>query len=140
MLEELPRHSRKITILLYFVILALVVAIALSLQRQTSSTERKVIESGLIESGDRPALYFNLRNIEEKYYNYTYVVTYNSTDGKIETDTSTITLPPSQTFAYTISLVRPSYGIIVLNLKIYRLDITNSTLLHDQTWIIRTQR
>jgi hypothetical protein len=139
MLKELPRHSRKIVIFLYFIILALVVAIALSLQRQTSSTERKVIESGLIESGDRPALYFNLRNIEEKYYNYTYVVTYNSTDGRIETDASTIILPPSETFAYTISLVRPSYGVMVLNLKIYRLDITNATLLHDQTWVIRAQ-
>ena len=140
MSKALLKHSRKITILFYFIILALVVAIAYSLQRQTSfSIERKAIEVGLIESGGRPTLYFNLKNIEGNFADYRYIVTYNSTDKGVVIDLSTITLPPTQTFGYTISLVRPSYGIMVLNLKIYRLDSANGVLLHDQTWIIRVQ-
>ena len=136
-------HSRpsKLRILPYLIILALVVLIAYSLQRQASSSfEGKVIEAGLIESGSRPALYFEVRNTGNDNANYTYVVTYNTTSTETKIDRSSVTLPAGRTFSYSISLVRPSYGIMVLDLKVYRNgDSGGEALLHDQTWIIRAQ-
>jgi len=121
--------------------LVLVVSVTCSLERQArSSTEEKVIEAGLIESGSRPALYFNLRNTGESYASYTYVVTYNTTGAETKTDRSSLTVPPGRSFSYSISLIRPSHGVMFLNLKIYRGgDSVEDDLLHNQTWTIRAQ-
>ena len=137
----LPKNSKRITYLLYLIIIALVIGIIYSLQRQTgSSSESKVIEAGLIESGDRPAMYFNLRNTGQNYANYTYTVTYNSTDGSMMSYNDSITVPPGRTFQYTISLVRPSQGVMVLNLRIYEgNERTEANLLYGQTWYIRAE-
>jgi len=123
------------------IILALVISIAYSLQRQASSSmEGKVMEAGLIESGGSPALYFNLRNTTEKHANYTYVIEYNSTDRGLVSDRSSISIAPSQTFYYTVVLIRPSQGVMVLNLRIYRGgDTTREAPLYNQSWIIMPQ-
>ncbi len=146
------KDSKKFTISLYIIILVLAVSIIFSLQWYAgSSLEGKVIEAGLIESGDRPALYFNLRNAGEEYTNYTYIVTYNSTSGELRKDGSNITVAPGETFRYSISLIRPSYGIMVIELEIFRdgdytgtntdtgtgTDTgTDKALLLNQTWTI----
>lgn len=140
-MEKLPDMS-KATILLFGVILTLAASMVCLLQRQArSSLEGKVIEVGLIESGGMPALYFNLRNTGGNYANYTYTIRYNSTDRGLVADSSSIMVPPGQTFYYTAVLTRPSQGVMVLNLKIYRGGgSVEESLLHDQTWIIRAQR
>jgi len=118
---------------------ALVISVAYSLERQASaSTDDKVIEAGLIESGNKPALYFDLRNTEKDYANYTYIVTYNTTNTEMKIDNSSITVPPGQTFSYSISLTRPSRGATFLNLKIHR-DDKDALLLHNQTWVIKAE-
>ena len=136
MLEVGTTHPRKARILLYMIIVALVVLIVYSLQGQAStSMEGKVIEAGLIESGSRPALYFDLRNTGKDYVNYTYIVAYNTTSTETKIDKSIITIPPGQTFSYSVSLTRPSHGVAVLNFKIYRGSM--GALLHNQTWVIK---
>lgn len=134
-------NNRNVRILLCLAALVLVVAIAYSLQRQAGSEEKKVIEVGLIESGNQPALYFYLKNTGENLANYTYVVTYNLSNTDMKRDTSTIHVPANQTFAYTNSLIRPASGITVLNLRIYKGEDINDTsaLIHNQTWIIKAQ-
>jgi len=137
----LRRYLSKARFLPYLSIAVLVVLIAYSLQRQAaSSVESRVIEAGLIESGGRPALYFDLRNTGEDCANYRYVVTCNVTgvDPKIYRDN--VTVPPGRTFGYSISLIRPSNGVMFLNLEIYRGgDGADDVLLHNQTWIVRPQ-
>jgi len=133
------RHSGKTRVLLYLITAALVVSVAYSLERQaSSSTDGKVIEAGLIESGNKPALYFDLRNTGKDNANYTYTVTYNTTNTETEIDRSSLTVPPGQTFSYSISLTRPSHGAVFVNLKIYR-DDKDALLLHSQTWIIKAE-
>jgi len=134
----LARHSKKIEATLYLIILGLVVAVGYSLHGQTrSSVEDEVIEAGLIESGGQPALYFNLRNTGVDYAGYTYIVRYDSTGEEFSGDSSTITVEPSQTFRYSISLLQPRKGTMHLNLKIYRGNAgVGEVLLHDQTWFV----
>jgi len=130
------KHRRKARILLYLIMAALVVLIVYSLQGQAgTSTAGKVIEAGLIESGTRPALYFDLRNTGKDYANYTYIVAYNTTSAETKIDKSSISVPPGQTFSYSISLMRPSDGVAVLNVRIYR--GSSGALLHNQTWVIK---
>jgi len=133
--------KNRVRILLYLTALALVVAIASSFQRQAGSEEGKVIEVGLIESGDQPALYFSLKNTGKNLANYTYIVTYNLSNIDLQRDTSSIHVPPNQTFTYTNSLTRPTSGITVLNLRIFRVEGASdtSTLIHNQTWIVKAQ-
>jgi len=122
--------------------MALVIASAYLLQRQAnSSVEDKAIEAGLIESGSSPALYFVLRNTGKTYANYTYSVAYNTTNKETRNETSSaMNIPPGQTFRYTISLIRPSSGVMVINLRICRLEkSTDNALLLDQTWIVRAE-
>jgi len=135
------RHSGKVGIPLHLIMLALVVSVAYSLERQASSSmEVKVIEAGLIESGSRPALYFDLRNTGKDYASYMYIVTYNTTGTETKIDRSSVTVPPGRTFGYSISLTRPSHGVMVLNLKIYGDgNSSDEAPLHNQTWIIRAQ-
>lgn len=135
-LSGIPFRDR---ILLYLAIAALAVSIAYAFQRRTrSSVEGKVIEAGLIESGNRPTLYINLRNTGETTARYMYTVRYNKTKGDITSHTGRATVPPGRTFGYTLVLTRPSDGVMVLNLKIYRGDTADEhALLHNQTWIIR---
>jgi len=58
------------------VVLALAVAMVFSLQRQTGvSIENNTIESGLIESGSRPTLYFSLKNTGKVDVNCTNIIT-----------------------------------------------------------------
>jgi len=118
---------------------ALVISVAYSLERQvSSSTEGNVIEAGLIESGSKPALYFDLRNTGKDYANYTYIVTYNTTNTETKVDSSSIAVPPGQTFSYSISLTRPSRGATFLNLSIHR-DGRDALPLHNQTWMIKAE-
>jgi len=131
---------RKNVKTLVFIIITgvLITAIGYSLQIQmTSSVQNKVIEAGLIESGDRPALYFILRNPGNSTAQYLYIVTYNDTSGT-QTSSSNLSIPAGQTFSYSISLVRPTNGIMVLNINIFRYD-PSPTLLHNQTWIIQSK-
>jgi hypothetical protein len=133
------RRLREGTVPYYLIILALLIGIAYSLQRQTTSTvEEKKVQAGIIESGNTPALYFSLTNVEKTRIDYTYVVEYNSTDGAMKCDTSNILIPPGKTFRYSLRLERPKDCTIALNLKIFRnTEEQNDIPLHDQTWFIR---
>jgi uncharacterized protein (UPF0333 family) len=135
------RSSRKARLLLYCVIVALIVAIAYSLQSQgSSSLQGKEVEAGLIESGGTPALYFNLRNLGQETSNYTYTVSYNSTDRGQVTEGSTVTVPGGKTFSYTLSLVRPPYGVIIVDLEIYGgNEAVYADIRYNQSWTIRAQ-
>jgi hypothetical protein len=136
----LPRGSNRVILLLYLVITALVVAIVYFLQWQMGSTESRVVESGLIESGGRPAVYFSLRNTGQDYANYTYVVTYNSTGGGMVVYKDTVRIPPGRSFSYTVSFVRPTGGVMAVNLIIFKhLDGKDWVLLCNETWFIRPQ-
>jgi len=137
----LRRYLSKARFLPYLSIAVLVVLIAYSLQRQAvSSVESRVIEAGLIESGGRPALYFDLRNTGKEYASYTYIMTCNATGEEPKIYRDNVTVPPGRTFGYSISLIRPSNGVMFLNLEIYRGgDGADDVLLHNQTWIVRPQ-
>mgnify|MGYP006269339279 CR=1 FL=1 len=130
---------RKVTVLLCVAVLALVVSIAYFLQGQaSSSTENKFIRVGLIQSGNRSAFWFNLKNTLENQANYTYVVSYNSTDMGFVTECSSIRLPAGQTFYYTNSLTRPSQGVTVINVKIYRGErAIEEALVYEQASIVK---
>ncbi|MCW3989029.1 MAG: hypothetical protein NWE88_03010 [Candidatus Bathyarchaeota archaeon] len=98
----------------------------------------KTIEAGLIEAGNKPALYFNLRNIENKLHSYMYLIKYNTTEGETKNETSRINISPGQTFRYSLILERPTKSTTVLSLKIFDGEEDNSEkILHDQTWFIR---
>ncbi len=98
----------------------------------------KTIEVGLIEAGNKPALYFNLRNIEETLNRYTYVIKYNATEGETTNDTSSINISPGQTFRYSLILERPSNSTTELSLKIFDGEEENGEkIIHDQIWFIR---
>ena len=133
------RSTRKVRLLAYLVIFSLVVGLAYALQRQgSSSLQNKELEAGIIESGNTPALYFNLRNLGQDTANYTYVVSYNSTDRGEVTEGSTVTVPAGKTFSYSISLVRPASGVMVASVRIYGGDYAlDARLLYDQSWTIR---
>ena len=91
-----------------------------------------------IEAGNKPALYFNLKNIEESLHRYTYVIRYNSTEGGTKNETSSINISPGKTFRYSLILERPSKSTIVLSLKIFDGGEENSEkILYDQTWFVR---
>lgn len=131
--------ARRVRIILYLVILTLVILIIYSLKMQSGIPySEKVVEAGLIESGDSPAIYFILRNTGNSTAWYTYTVTYNNTNGEVISSPSNVSVPPGKTFTYSISLVRPSSGVIFLNLVII-MDTPDPVLLHNQTWIIRSQ-
>ena len=50
------------------------------------------------------------------------------------TDASTTMVPAGQTLYLTLPIVRPNYGVVVINLQIFRIDHgINRTLLHNQT-------
>lgn len=116
----------------------LVVSIAYALNGQSnSSTEPRTIQAGLIESGGRPALYFSLENHQQENANYTYTVTYNWTDGQTSDYTYSVVILPTRTFSHSVSLVRPTIGVIVLNLKIFRDEEALTTLIYNQTWLSR---
>ena len=133
------KHSKTIVILASLVIVVLVGATAYSLQTRAGlSVETKVFEAGLIESADRPTLYFILRNVGNNAVSYTYTVTYNSTDG-IKSYVDAVAIAPNQDFKYSISLVRPTNGVAVLSLSIYRgWQVRDEVPVHNQTWIIRS--
>jgi len=135
----IPESLKKNTKVPYLVILFLLFAIAYSLERQTSSTVgEKTIEAGLIEAGNKPALYFNLRNIENTLHSYMYLIKYNTTEGDTKNETSRINISPGQTFRYSLILERPTKSTTVLSLKIFDAEEDNTEkILHDQTWFIR---
>ena len=139
MAHLIPERLKRNTKLPYLIILFLLFAIAYSLERQTSSSVgEKTIEAGLIEAGNKPALYFNLRNIAESLHRYTYVIKYNTTEGETKNETSSINISPGQTFRYSLILERPTKSTTVLSLKIFDGEEDNSEkILHDQTWFIR---
>jgi len=141
MSEVVRRHSGKVRVLPHLTVAVLAVLMAYSLQRQAvSSVDNRVVEAGLIESGGRPALYFDLRNTGENYASYTYIVTCNATAAEPKIYRDNVTVAPGRTFGYSISLIRPSHGVMSLNLKIYRGgDGIDDVLLHNQTWIVRAQ-
>ena len=120
MFHLVPENLRKNTKLPYLVILFLLLAIAASLERQINSTVgEKTIEVGLIEADLKPALYFNLRNIEETLNRYTYVIKYNTTEGETKNETSSINISPGQTFRYSLILENPTTSTMVLSPKIF---------------------
>jgi len=125
---------------LYVVIAILAISVAYSVQSQANlSGEGRAIEAGLIESGDRPAVYFSLRNIMEGDAEFTYVIAYNSTD-RMTVESSSITVPPGGVFRHTLSLMRPSSGVMVVSLWIHRGgEINDDSLLYEQTWIARAR-
>ena len=139
MARLVPERVLKNTKLPYLIILFLLFAIAYSLQQQTISTVgEKTIEAGLIEAGNKPALYFNLRNIENELASYTYLVSYNATDGQMKNESSSINISPGQTFRYSFALERPTTATMVLSLVIFESEgFDDSKILHDQTWFIR---
>jgi len=126
--------------ILYIVVAVLAIAITYLVHSQVNlSGEGRAIEAGLIESGDRPAIYFTLRNTAEVDANYTYVVAYNLTEGPT-VEKSSIAVPPGGVFRYALSLARPSYGAIVVNLRVHRgSEIRDDSLLYEQTWIVGAQ-
>ena len=133
------KHSKTIVILASLAIVVLVAATAYSLQTQARlSTETKVFEAGLIESADRPTLYFILKNVGTSLLNYTYSVTYNSTDG-IKSYVDAVAIAPNQDFKYSISLVRPTNGVAMLSVSIYQgWHVKGGAQVHNQTWAIRS--
>lgn len=130
------RDSRRIKGLVFLIIAALVLAIGYSMYRQASrSMETKAIEAGLIESGDTPTIYFNLKNTGSETANYTYLVKLNAT----ETLDSGLVLnvPPQQTFHYTLILSRPERGAVSVKLEIYLGEKAELSPTYSQTWLIK---
>ncbi|MCS7096331.1 MAG: hypothetical protein RMK50_04655 [Nitrososphaerota archaeon] len=128
--------SRRIKGLIFLVIAALVISIGYSIYRQASrSMEAKAIEAGLIESGDTPTIYFNLKNAGVATVNYTYLVKLNATE---TLDSGLIVnIPPGQIFHYTLVLSRPEEGAVSVKLEIYLGEKANFSPMYSQTWIIK---
>ena len=99
------------------------------------SAESRSIEAGLIESGDLPTIYFNLKNTGSEVRNYTYVVTSDSTEGLIDRGLI-LNLPPGETFHYTLILTRGERATPV-RLRIYLGEEATGRPIYDQTWLIR---
>ena len=120
--------------MIFLIIAALVLALGSSIYRQASrSTEAKAIEAGLIESGDMPTIYFNLKNTGAETANYTYLVKSNSTE---TLDNGLVmNVLPQQTFHYTLILHRPRQGAVTLTLEIFKGD--RAPPIYSQTWLIK---
>jgi len=102
------------------------------------SAESRSIEAGLIESGDLPTIYFNLKNTGSEVRNYTYVVTSDSTEGLIDRGLI-LNLPPGETFHYTLILTRGERATPV-RLRIYLGEEATGRPIYDQAWLIRGGR
>lgn len=130
--------SRRVKGMVFLVIAALVLALGYSMYRQASrSTETRAIEAGLIESGDMPTIYFNLKNTGARTLNYTYKVTCNITEKQTLDKGLIMNIPPGQTFHYTIILLRPEKGALPVTIEIYRDEETSRSLIYSQTWLIK---
>ncbi|MEM0314264.1 MAG: hypothetical protein QW056_04825 [Candidatus Bathyarchaeia archaeon] len=128
--------SRRIKGLILLIIAALVLAIGYSIYRQAiRSTEEKAIEAGLIESGDTPTMYFNLKNTGSETANYTYLVKLNATETL--DDGLVINVPPQQTFHYTLVLSRPEQGTLSITLEIFKGNKVEHPPMYRQTWFIK---
>ena len=147
-LHILPEHMMNSSKLQYLLVFALLVMIAFSIQSQKGALiGDEEVEAGLIESGDRPALYFKLRNTGDDlaYYTYTVTCTYkravtdSSTGGEVTRETSPVVVSPGRTFSYSIRLVAPYDGVLDLNLKIFRGVQFEKMLLREQTWVIESK-
>ncbi|MBC7129992.1 hypothetical protein H5T51_02075 [Candidatus Bathyarchaeota archaeon] len=134
--ESEPKGSGKIRAITFLIIGGLVLALAFSLYQQTiSSAESKVLEAGLIETGDTPTIYFNLKNNDFRYANYTYRVVSNASE---ELDSGLIiNVPPGQIFYYTMVLTRPEKGAITIKLEIYQEEEGKTSAIYSQTWLIK---
>ena len=130
--------SGRIKGVIFLVIAVLVLAIGYSIYRQVSySMEVKAIEAGLVESGDMPTIYFNLKNTGAKTLNYTYKVTCSITGEQTLDNGLIMNIPPGQIFHYTIVLTRPEKGALSVVLEIYRDEEISRTLIYSQTWLIK---
>ena len=129
--------SQKVKALTYIVIAALILAIAYSAYTQlTRSSESRAVEAGLIEAGDRPTIYFNLKNTDAKTHNYTYLITTNSTENTVIDKGLILNIHPDQTFHYTLILTREERAKLV-TLTIYLGEEAKGRPLYNQTWLIK---
>jgi len=129
--------SKRVKALIYIVITALILAIGYStFTNLTRSAENRTIEAGLIESGDIPTIYFNLKNTDTKTHNYTYLVTTNSTENTVIDTGLILNIPPNQTFHYTLILTREDQTKLV-TLTIYIGEEAKGQPLYNQTWLIK---
>ena len=143
----LPENMMTSSRLQYLLVIALLATIAYSFQRQTSVLiEEEEVEAGLIESGDRPALYFKLRNTGDDlaYYTYSVTCTYmravtDSSTGEVTRETSSVVVSPGQAFSYSMGLANPDQDVLDLNLKIFRGVQLGGKLLRDQSWVIESK-
>lgn len=131
--------SRRIKVLIFLVIAALVLAIGYSIYHQASSSvETKAIEAGLIESGDTPTIYFNLKNTGTGTANYTYLVKLNFTE--MLDSGLVMNVPSEQTFHYTLVLSRPEKSAVPVELEIYLGEKADSSPLYRQTWLVKAAK
>jgi Tfp pilus assembly protein PilE len=129
--------SQKVKAIIYIIIAALILAIAYSAYTQlTRSSENRDIEAGLIEAGDKPTIYFNLKNTDAKTHNYTYLITTNSTENTVIDKGLILNIHPNQTFHYTLILTREEQTKLVM-LTIYLGEEAKGQPLYNQTWLIK---
>ena len=147
-LHILPEHMMNSSRLQYVLVLALLVTVAFSIQSQKGALiGDEEVETGLIESEDRPALYFKLRNTGDDLAYYTYTVTYtykravnnSSTEEETTRQSFPVVVSPGRTFSYSLRLVAPYDGMLDLNLKIFRGVQSEEILLREQTWVIESK-
>jgi hypothetical protein len=132
-------NSGRVKVPVFLVIAALTLAIGYSVYSQLSrSAENRVIEAGLIESGDMPTIYFNLKNADSRILNYTYLVTSNSTENPTIDRGLILNIHPGQTFHYTLILTRPEQTILV-RLEIYVGEEASGQPIYRQTWLIKAR-
>jgi len=126
----------KVKALTFLVVAGLVFALGYSIYNQAvSSSEARVLEAGLIEAGNRPTIYFNLRNNGFRLTNYTYRVVGDNAE---ELDSGLIiNVPPGQTFHYTMVLTRPEKGVMTVRLEIYQEGENKTSLIYRQTWLVK---
>ncbi|MEM2523029.1 MAG: hypothetical protein QXW82_07780 [Candidatus Bathyarchaeia archaeon] len=130
-------RSSRVRGLVFLVIAALVLAIGYSVYRQASSSiEAKTIEAGLIESGDTPTIYFNIKNMRKEAANYTYLVKLNATELLLDSGLI-MNVPPGQTFHYTLILSRPGQGAVSVKLELYLGESAELSPVYSQAWLIK---
>jgi hypothetical protein len=138
-LNPLTGSSGRVKILIFLTIAVLILAIGYSIHSQVSrSVKNHVIEAGLIEAGDMPTIYFNLKNTGSRILNYTYIVTSNSTEKQIIDKGLILNIHLGQTFYYTLILKWPEQTMLV-KLEIYIGEEESGQTIYRQTWLMKAQ-
>jgi hypothetical protein len=128
---------RKQKYIPYGAVLALVLVLSAWLALSLPSPHAYVT-SGLVESQEPgiylPDVYFMLNYTGPGYGNFSYIVTYNSTDGSVRSQSSPVLLAQGYAFKFTLFESWPRKGTLMTRIQVYmNTPPSGHRLVYDRT-------